>query len=81
HTVTGSSGFKTDEASSGKFTAPLLDTPKSVTVIPAEVLQDTGSVTLTEALRTVPGIAFGAGEGGNPVGDRSFIRGYDAQAS
>ncbi len=81
HTVTGSSGFKTDEASSGKFTAPLLDTPKSVTVIPAEVLQDTGSVTLTEALRTVPGIAFGAGEGGNPVGDRPFIRGYDAQAS
>ena len=81
HTVTGSSGFKTDEASSGKFTAPLLGTPKSVTVIPAEVLQDTGSVTLTEALRTVPGIAFGAGEGGNPVGDRSFIRGYDAQAS
>lgn len=80
-TVTGSSGFKTDEASSGKFTAPLLDTPKSVTVIPAAVLQDSGSVTLTEALRTVPGIAFGAGEGGNPVGDRPFIRGYDAQAS
>jgi catecholate siderophore receptor len=80
-TVTGSSGFKTDEASTGKFTAPLLDTPKSITVIPAEVLQDSGSVTLTEALRTVPGIAFGAGEGGNPVGDRPFIRGYDAQAS
>jgi catecholate siderophore receptor len=80
-TVTGSSGFKTDAASGGKFAAPLLDMPKSVTVIPAEVLQDTGSVTLTEALRTVPGIAFGAGEGGNPVGDRPFIRGYDAQAS
>jgi outer membrane receptor for monomeric catechols len=80
-TVTGSAGFKTDEASGGKFTAPLLDTPKSVTVIPAEVLQDSGSVSLTEALRTVPGIAFGAGEGGNPVGDRPFIRGYDAQAS
>ncbi|HJV95721.1 MAG TPA: TonB-dependent siderophore receptor, partial [Albitalea sp.] len=42
---------------------------------------DTGSATLTEALRTVPGITFGAGEGGNPVGDRPFIRGYDAQAS
>jgi catecholate siderophore receptor len=80
-TVTGTNGFKADAASGGKFTAPLLDTPKSVTVIPAEVLQGTGSVTLTEALRTVPGIAFGAGEGGNPVGDRPFIRGYDAQAS
>ena len=76
-TVTGTNGFKADAASGGKFTAPLLDTPKSVTVVPAEVLQGTGSVTLTEALRTVPGIAFGAGEGGNPVGDRPFIRGHD----
>ncbi|MGE0807875.1 MAG: TonB-dependent receptor, partial [Burkholderiaceae bacterium] len=25
-----------------------------------------------------PGITFGAGEGGNPVGDRPFLRGYDA---
>jgi catecholate siderophore receptor len=27
----------------------------------------------------VPGITFGAGEGGNPQGDRPFIRGFDAQ--
>ncbi len=74
-------GFKTDHASSVKFTAPLIDTPKSVTVIPPELLQSTGAATLTEALRTVPGITFGAGEGGNPLGDRPFIRGYDAQGS
>ena len=66
-------------SSSDKFTAPLLDTPKAVTVIPHEVLSQTAAVTLTDALRTVPGITIGAGEGGNPVGDNVFIRGYNAQ--
>jgi catecholate siderophore receptor len=62
-----------------KFTAPLLDTPKSVTVVTADVISQTGAVSLTDALRTVPGITIGAGEGGNPVGDNLFIRGYNAQ--
>jgi catecholate siderophore receptor len=73
-------GQDADEPASPKFTAPLLDTPRSVTVIPQSVIQDTNSTTLLDALRTVPGITFGAGEGGNPVGDRPFIRGYDAGA-
>jgi len=68
------------EPSSPKFTAPLLDTPKSVTVIPQSVIQETAAATLLDALRTVPGITFGAGEGGNPTGDRPFIRGFDAQS-
>jgi catecholate siderophore receptor len=82
-TVTESSGssVKADTASSTKFTAPLLDTPKTVTVITSEVMSQTGSTSLVEALRTTPGITFGAGEGGNPVGDRPFIRGFDAQSS
>jgi catecholate siderophore receptor len=62
-----------------KFTAPLLDTPKSVTVVPADVIAQTGATSLTDALRTVPGITIGAAEGGNPVGDNMFIRGYNAQ--
>lgn len=66
-------------SSNEKFTAPLLDTPKSVTVVPAEIIAQTGAVSLTDALRTVPGITIGAGEGGNPVGDNLFIRGYNAQ--
>ncbi|MDR3382471.1 MAG: TonB-dependent siderophore receptor [Cupriavidus basilensis] len=82
-TVSGAneSGFKADTASSIKTPATLLDTPKSITIIPQEVIQSTGSTSLSDVLRTVPGISFGAGEGGNPVGDRPFIRGYDAQAS
>ncbi|WP_050463792.1 TonB-dependent receptor [Herbaspirillum autotrophicum] len=74
-------GVKVDTASSVKFTAPLLDTPKSVTVIPSQVISQTGSTSLVEALRTTPGISFTAGEGGTPIGDRPTIRGFDAQSS
>ena len=73
--------LKTDTAPLPKFTAPLIDTPKTVQVINEEVIRQTGSTSLTEALRTSPGITFGAGEGGNPVGDRPFIRGSDSQSS
>ncbi len=73
--------YQRDFSSSDKFTAPLVDTPKSVTVIPQELIRDSGAATLTEVLRTVPGITFGAGEGGNPLGDRPFLRGYDTQGS
>ncbi|WP_019410900.1 TonB-dependent receptor [Pseudomonas psychrophila] len=71
--------YQTDKGSSQKYTAPLVDTPRSVTVIPQQVLQDTAATSLQDALRTVPGVTFGAGEGGNPQGDRPFIRGFDAQ--
>jgi catecholate siderophore receptor len=66
------------EASSTKFTAPLLDTPKSVTVISQALIAETGSTSLVDALRTVPGITFNAGEGGQPAGDNLKIRGFDA---
>ena len=83
-TVTGEAqdqkSYQVEKASSQKYTAPLIDTPRSVTVITQQVLQDTAATSLQDALRTVPGITFGAGEGGNPQGDRPFIRGFDAQA-
>ncbi|UGQ48722.1 TonB-dependent receptor [Massilia endophytica] len=80
-TINGQAGsdFQVKKSANDKFTAPLLDTPKSITVVPAEVISQTGAVSLTEALRTVPGITIGAAEGGNPVGDNLFIRGYNAQ--
>ncbi len=64
-----------------KFIAPPVDTPRSIVVLPAETIEQTGSATLADALRTVPGITFGAAEGGNPIGDRPFIRGFDSQGS
>ena len=64
-----------------KATAPLIDTPRSIVVVDKDIIKETGSATLVEALRTVPGITFGAAEGGNPIGDRPFIRGFDSQGS
>ncbi|THF67401.1 TonB-dependent siderophore receptor [Pseudothauera nasutitermitis] len=64
--------------SSPKFTAPLLETPKSVTIITEELMRERGATSLTEVLRTTPGVTLGAGEGGTPLGDRPFIRGFEA---
>ena len=64
-----------------KDVAPLVDTPRSIVELTSDTIEQTGSVSLQDALRTVPGITFGAAEGGNPVGDRPFIRGFDSQGS
>ena len=66
---------------SPKFTAPLLDTPRSVTVVSQAIIQQTAATSLLDVLRQVPGITFGAGEGGNPNGDRPIIRGFDSESS
>jgi len=71
----------TASSTSPKFTAPLLDTPRAVTVIPENIIQDTGSTSLTDVLRTVPGITFGAGEGGSPNGDHPIIRGFNSESA
>ncbi|GAB3475267.1 TonB-dependent receptor [Azotobacter salinestris] len=68
------------ESASKKFTAPLRETPKSVTIISQQVIEDTGALTLVDALRTTSGITFGAGEGGNPAGDRPIIRDFNAES-
>jgi len=70
-----------EQLESPKATAPLINTPRSIVIIDKQVIKDTGSATLVDALRTVPGITFGAAEGGNPIGDRPFIRGFDSQGS
>ncbi|MFA5970606.1 MAG: TonB-dependent receptor [Sphingomonas sp.] len=64
-----------------KQVATALNTPKSIVEVSSDVIQQTGSTTLADALRTIPGITFGAAEGGNPIGDRPFIRGFDSQGS
>lgn len=73
--------LKVDVSANKKYVAPLLDTPKSVSVISKQLIEDTQVTTLSDALRTVPGITLGAGEGGNPNGDRPFIRGYNSESS
>ena len=74
-------GYSVSEPASSKFTAPMLDTPRSISVLPEALIEDIGTNDLVDALRLIPGITFGAGEGGNPQGDRPYLRGFDAQGS
>jgi catecholate siderophore receptor len=71
--------YKVNRVASGKFTEPLLNTPKTITVLSKEVLQDKNATTLREVGRTTAGVTLGSGEGGNAFGDRFFIRGFDAR--
>jgi len=63
------------EPASPQFVAALVDTPRAVTVIPQRIIEQTAATSLQDILRTSPGITFGAGEGGQPLADRPFIRG------
>ncbi|GGB28005.1 TonB-dependent receptor [Sphingomonas metalli] len=63
---------------SPKATAALLDTPQTVTVISDQVLRKQNLQTLRDALQIIPGITFGAGEGGGGYGDSINLRGYSA---
>ncbi len=48
------------ELASLKFTAPLIDTPMSITILPQSLIQETAATSLQDALRSVPGITFAA---------------------
>ena len=73
-----SESYKADRLSSPKYTQPLLDTPRTVTVVTQKQMEERGQNSVTEVLRTTPGISLGSGEGGTPMGDRPFIRGFEA---
>jgi len=64
--------------SSPKFTAPLVDTPQTISVIPKEIFNQQGAASLADVLGNTPGITFLAGEGGHVSGSNSFVmRGFD----
>ena len=72
------SEYQNKKASSPKFTAPLVDSPRTVNIIPEQLIKDRGATSLQDVLRSTPGVTLGSGEGGTPTGDRPFIRGYEA---
>ena len=77
-----SGSYNTLTASSPKQTAPLLDTPQTVTVIPQAVIREQGARNLTEVLRNTPGISFDAGENGFATSTNNFkIRGFDGSGN
>ena len=71
--------FKVDRSGEAKRTAPILDQPSTITVIPKETMKATGATSMKEVMRVQPGVTLGTGEGGNTYGDRFIIRGFEAR--
>lgn len=73
-------GQKVAEArlESPKATAPLADVPQTITVLNDQTIRKQNLQTLRDALQTIPGITFAAGEGGGGYGDSINLRGYSA---
>ncbi|MCS0501644.1 TonB-dependent receptor [Ancylobacter mangrovi] len=76
------SPVNTLEASTGLSRLPgtVQDTPQTVQVITQQTMQQQGVTTLEQALRNVPGVTSGIGEGGGGMnGDQFRIRGFQAK--
>ena len=71
--------YKTNRLASPKFPEPIVNTPRSVTVLTQEVLRDKDATSVKDAIRTTPGVTIGTGEGGLAFGDRFFVRGFDVR--
>ncbi len=63
---------------SAKYTRPLLDTPQTISVVNQETMSAQNLLALRDVLSTLPGITFGAGEGGGGFGDSVNLRGFSA---
>src|SRR6201985_3196437 len=58
--------YKVDHLqASGKFPEPLLNTPKTVTVLSKDVLADENATSLKQAVLNTAGVTLGTREGGN----------------
>ncbi|WP_030538929.1 TonB-dependent siderophore receptor [Sphingobium sp. DC-2] len=77
-TAIDESEVKVERAESPKYVRPLLDTPQTITVIGNQTISKQNLLTLRDVLSTVPGITFGAGEGGGGYGDNINLRGQSA---
>lgn len=71
--------YKVDKSGSNKFTEPLLNVSKTITVVGKEQMEDAGVTALRDLMRTQPAVTLGTGEGGNAQGDRFIIRGFEAR--
>lgn len=77
-TVTGvqdQKGYVATDTNAAKIAAALRDIPQAIAVVPAQVLLDQRALSLQDALKNVPGIGLGSGDGQR---DQVFIRGFTA---
>ncbi len=71
-----------ERQSSPKATAPLVDTPQTVQIIPKEIFNEQGARNLTDILRNTTGITFNGGENGFATSSANFsLRGFDTSGN
>lgn len=71
--------YKVERSGSTKLTQPLVDTPRTVTAVSKEVIEDRGATDLRELARQTPGVTIVAGENGASAGSNFQIRGFNAR--
>lgn len=71
--------FRGEQMDSLKYSRDLQDTPRLITILPSDLLEEQGATTLKDALKNIPGISLQAGEGNPPGGDQLKIRGFNAR--
>ena len=70
-------GYHPEAVAAIKTPTPLIDTPQTVSVLTRQQLDDQGVSQLNEALRYVPGVVLGQGEGHR---DQVIVRGQSSTA-
>ena len=76
--VDEASPLKRTMTSQSKYGGEIMDTPQSITVVTEELMEEQHVTRMRDALRNVPGISLGSGEGGNQ-GDTIFLRGFSTR--
>jgi catecholate siderophore receptor len=71
--------FRGEQVDSIKYSRDLQETPRIITILTEDLLQEQGVSTLKDALRNQPGISMQHGEGSPPAGDQFKIRGFNAR--
>lgn len=69
--------YMVERSANGKLTEPLVNTPRTVTAVPKEVMQEKQVRDLRDLAREVPGLTIGSAEGGNSF-SAFAIRGFKA---
>jgi len=71
--------FRGEQLDSLKYTRDLQNTPRIISVLPSDLLEEQNVTSIKDALRNIPGISLQAGEGNPPGGDQLKIRGFNAR--
>lgn len=71
--------FRGQQMDSLKYSRELKDTPRIISVLPSDLLEEQNVTSIKDALRNIPGISLQAGEGNPPGGDQLKIRGFNAR--